>query len=244
LVASVAFSPDGRTLASGSFDHTVRLWDVATASERTVLRQHTQDIRVVAFSPDGRLLATAAKSVKQAVGELKLWDLPAGEERIALVANGNCLAFSPDGRLLAFRDNKGAVKFLDLSTLKPIHGLPEPASVNCITFAPDGEMVATANSEGVVRLWDVKTGLVKARYQPHADKEVRALVLSPDGKTLASAGMDKTIVLWHAASNLEMLRFKNLPDYAHALAFSPDSANLAAALHDGTVRLYQASRDR
>jgi hypothetical protein len=182
--------------------------------------------------------------MKKPEGELKLWDLAAGKERMTFVAHGNAVVFSPDGRLLAFRDDKGAVQIVDLSTLKPARGTGDASSLSCVSFAPDGKTLATGDADGVVKLWDVETATVRIALRTHGGKEVRALAFSPDGKTVATAGMDKTIILLQAATGLELLYFKNLPEYAHALAFSPDGTILAAALHDGTVRLYLGDRKR
>lgn len=135
--------------------NTVRLRNVATGRLSAVFEGHAQDIRAVALSPDGRLLATAAKSLKQATGELKLWDLAEGKERATVPAHGNCPVFSADGRLLALRDDKDAVALLHVSTLEPAHVLPESASVSCVSFSPDGKLLATDGKDGLVKLWDV-----------------------------------------------------------------------------------------
>jgi len=150
-VWDVAFSPDGRLLASAGYDRTVRLWDPATGSRLRTLTGHTSDVSGVAFSPDGRLLATATGSA------VRLWDPATGEPRRTLTGHTggvSGMAFSPDGRLLATASGDKTVRLWDPATGKPRRTLTgHTEGVNGVAFSPDGRLLATASGPAVW-LWD------------------------------------------------------------------------------------------
>jgi WD40 repeat protein len=119
-VYAVAFSPDGKTLASGSWDQTIKLWEAATGKERATLKGHTDNVYAVAFSPDGKTLASGSGFIKPE--ELKLWDVATGKERVTVKGQPDdvvsTVAFSPDGKTLASGSWNGTVKLWDMKTGK------------------------------------------------------------------------------------------------------------------------------
>jgi parallel beta-helix repeat protein len=195
-VFSVAFSPDGRLLASGSGDNTIKLWDVASGSEVRTLSGHTSWVFSVAFSPDGRLLASGSDDKT-----IRLWEVATGREVRTLTGHTDrvfSVAFSPDGRLLASGSGSWdrTIKLWDVASGREVRTLSGHTSwVFSVAFSPDGRLLASGSGDKTIKLWDVASGREVRTLSGHTSW-VFSVAFSPDGRLLASGSGDGTIRLW------------------------------------------------
>ena len=193
-VYSVAFSPDGKMLASGSSDGTVRLWDVNTGGHLRTLEEHTSLVYSVSFSPDGKTLASGSRD-----GTVRLWDVNTGGHLRTLEGHTRSVysvSFSPDGETLA-SGNLYTVLLWDVNTGGHLRTLEEHTGRAYVSFSPDGETLASGSNDETIRLWDTLTGTHLYTFRGHTDS-VNSVAFSPDGKMLASGG--ETIRLWRMPS--------------------------------------------
>ena len=193
-VMSAVFSPNGKTLATGSADQTIRIWDTASNEQLSVLRGHTDAVSALAFSPDGKTLVSASwdKSVK-------FWSVNTGAEVASINAHEEeilSVAISPDGTTLASGSADWTVRLWGMAERKERVILKgHKGAVYCMAFSSDSKTLATGSGDETVKLWDVPTGQVQTTLLEH-QSGISALAFSPDSRSLASAGRDDAVRLW------------------------------------------------
>ena len=235
-VHSVAFSPNGTTLASGLEDGTVKLWDVVTRRNIATLEGYTGSVYSVAFSPDGTILASGAYD-----RTIKLWDV-ATRRNIATLSGHtnavNSVAFSSDKATLASGALDQTVKLWDIVTQRNIATFEgHTGAVYSVAFSPDGTMLASGAYDRTVKLWDVATRRNIATLSGHTDA-VNAVAFSPDSTMLASGSWDGTIALWDIATQTNSTTLEGHTRGVTSVAFSPNRPVLASGALDQTIRLW------
>ena len=248
---SLAFAPDGKSLAVGYDDQWVRRFDVTTGKHIGKLQGGGVS---VTFSPDGKTLVSGAWD-----GVLLWWDLATGKELRRSAAHrsaASAVAFSPDGKMLASggggmnsgrihrRDHQldSTIRLWEVSTGKALPPTRDPiGAAVAVAFSPNGRLVASAGKDTVVRLWQAGTGKPLRRLVGHQDT-VYVVAFAPDGKTLASGSKDKTVRLWDANSGKELRTLRGHQGGVESLAFSPDGKTLASSgAWDQTARLWNVA---
>jgi WD40 repeat protein len=248
---SVAISPDGQTLASGTRDNTIKLWQLSTGRELRTLKGHSgwwlAGVFSVAISPDGQTLASGS-----ADKTIKLWQVSTGQELRTLKDHNRAVssvAFSPDGQTIASGSTDKTIKLWQVSTGREISTLKgHTSAIRSVAISPDGQTIASGSTDKTIKLWQASTGQEISTLTGHT-APVNAVAFSPDGQTIASGSStqssgipDGVIKLWQVSTGREIFTLTANDSFCViAVAISPDGQTIASGNADKTIKLWQLS---
>ncbi|KAG0287697.1 hypothetical protein BGZ96_008401 [Linnemannia gamsii] len=243
-VESVAFSKDGRQIATAGDDKTVRLWDARLGILTKTLYGHHDAVVGVAYSRDGKRLASCSSD-----NTVRLWNPSNGSARNTLFGHINevrCIAFSPNDKFIASGGLDGTIRLWSAGS-GLVDAYPDniAAKLVCIDVSPDGKQIVTGNSKGVGQLWDTSSGKQMVKLEGHTKEvEITEVAFSPCGKRIASASLDNTVRFWNAATGVAESTVILQSRAVECLSFSPDGKQLVTSGQDQIVRTWDASNGK
>jgi WD40 repeat protein len=235
-VTSVAYSPDRKHIASGSYDHTIKIWDASTGRVVHTLNGHTDWVRSVAFSPDGSHIASGSWD-----NTIKIWDASTGAVVRTLRGHASeviSVAYSPDGSHIASGSADDTIKIWNTSTGALVRTLIGHTNfVISVAYSPDGSHIASGSYDDTIKIWDTATGALVRTLRGHAS-EVISVAFSPDGTRIASGSSDRTIKIWDPATGTVVRTLAGHTGLVYSVAYSPDGSHIASGSWDGTVKIW------
>ena len=235
---SVAFSPDGRFLATSHANGEVRRWKAPNGIQVSIYRGHSNWARSVAYSPDGKTLASGSRDET-----IKLWDIASGYCLQTFQGHSESVrsvAYSPDGKTLASGSNDRTIKLWNISSGKCLQTLQAHGNwVRSVAYSPDGKTLASGSDDRTIKFWDIRSGDCLQTLLEHSDS-VRSVAYSPDGKILASGSRDHTIKLWDTGSGKCLHTLLGHSNLVWSVAYSPDGKTLVSSSYDKTIKLWDA----
>ncbi|MBI4657315.1 MAG: hypothetical protein HY735_00450 [Verrucomicrobia bacterium] len=236
-VSCLELSQDHAALATGSHDHTVRLWRLDTGGLERILEGHSDWVECLAISPDERVLASGSRDKS-----VRLWSWPQGIALHQLRDHTDeirCLAFSPDGRLLASGSSDATIRLWSVAEGRSLGKLEGHFDiVSSLSFSPDGRWLATGSYDNDVRLWSLPDAQLAATLKGHKAM-VNCVAFAGDASLLASGSKDRSILVWSLPAGSKLARLKGHKEDVSCLAIHPDSRLLASGSWDTTVRLWK-----
>jgi WD40 repeat protein len=234
---SLAISRDGKNLAMGNDDGTVKYWDIAAEKVLWTLSAHKPPVWTLALSPRGDFLATGSDD-----GHAVIWDVKTQKQVHVLASAGGvrAVAFDPEGEKLLTGGRDGAVKVWEVRTgakLSEIPGHSGSGSVVAVAFAPDGKTMATASGDKTIKIWDSVTGTPKLTLAGH-ERGVYGISFAPSSRHLVSGGWDRTVRLWDLDSGSQLARLEGHTQDVWSVAFHPDGKLFASTGEDQMVRIW------